>query len=104
MNRKLHELFWSPPSEGPPLRVSLLRHPSADRRKWDLAELPAMRKILTQVEPERIVRELCEVFEEEKEALLERGYKGVARCVLMEMLCRYGGMKQREIGELMGID
>jgi chromosomal replication initiation ATPase DnaA len=63
-----------------------------------------MKKILAQVEPERIVRGICEVFEVEKEALLKKGYKGVARSVLMEMLYRYGGMNQREIGELMGID
>jgi len=35
---------------------------------------------------------------------LRRGAKGGARGVLMEMLYRYGGMNQREIGELMGID
>jgi DNA-binding MarR family transcriptional regulator len=40
----------------------------------------------------------------EREELLRKGYKGVARGVLMEMLYRYGGMKQREIGGLMGID
>jgi hypothetical protein len=37
-------------------------------------------------------------------ALLKRGYRGVARSVLPEMLYRYGWMNQREIGELMGID
>ena len=36
--------------------------------------------------------------------MFKRGYKGVARSVLMEMLYRYGRMNQREIGELMGID
>ncbi len=35
---------------------------------------------------------------------MRKGYKGVARGVLMEMLYRYGGMNQREIGQLMGID
>jgi putative transposase len=67
-------------------------------------ELPAMKKILAQVQPEKILCGICEVFEVEKEALLKRGYKGVARSVLMEMLYRYGGMNQREIGELMDID
>lgn len=67
-------------------------------------ELPAVKKILAQVEPERIIRATCETFRAEKEELLGRGYKGVARGVLMEMLYRYGGMNQREIGELMAID
>ncbi len=67
-------------------------------------EVPAVRKILARVEPERIIRVICETFEVEREELLRKGYKGVSRGVLMEMLYRYGGMNQREIGELMGID
>jgi hypothetical protein len=67
-------------------------------------ELPAVRKILAQIEPERIIREICEAFEVERQELLKKGYKGVARGVLMELLYRYGRMNQREIGELMGID
>jgi len=67
-------------------------------------ELPAMKKILAQVEPERIVRGICDFFAVEKEALLKRGTKGVARIVLMEMLYRHGGMNQRQIGELLGLD
>jgi putative transposase len=67
-------------------------------------ELPAVRKILAQVEPKRIIRVTGEVFGVAKEELLRKGYKGVARGALMELLYRYGGMNQREIGELMGID
>jgi hypothetical protein len=67
-------------------------------------ELPAVRKILAQIEPERIIREICETFEVERQEVSKKGYKGVARGVLMELLYRYGGMNQREIGELMGID
>jgi hypothetical protein len=39
-----------------------------------------------------------------REDLLQRGYRGVGRGLLMKFLYRYGGMNQREIGELMGID
>lgn len=67
-------------------------------------ELPAVKKILAQVEPERIILVICEVFKVEREEVLRKGYKGVARGVLMEMLYRYGGMNQREIGEWMGVD
>lgn len=67
-------------------------------------ELPAVKKILAQVEPERIIRTICETFKVEREELLRKGYKGVSPGLLMEMLYRYGGMNQREIGELMGVD
>ena len=67
-------------------------------------EIPAMRKIAVQVEPERIIREICDRFEVDRHELLRKGYKGVGRGVLMELLYRYGRMNQREIGELMGID
>jgi len=63
-----------------------------------------VRKIVVQIEPQRIIREICEAFEVERQELLRKGYKGVGRGVLMELLYRYGGMNQREIGELMGID
>ena len=67
-------------------------------------EVPAVKKIVALVEPERIVRGVCEEFKAKREELLKKGYKGVARGVLMEMLYRYGGKNQREIGEMMGID
>ena len=67
-------------------------------------EIPAVRRILAQVETEKIIGVICEMLKVEKEDLLRRGYKGAERGILMEMLYRYGGMKQREIGELMGID
>ncbi len=56
-----------------------------------LRELPAVKKILAQVEPERIIRVICDTFQVEREELLRKGYKGVARGVLTEMLYRYGG-------------
>ncbi|HUL38611.1 MAG TPA: transposase [Thermodesulfobacteriota bacterium] len=67
-------------------------------------EVPAVKRILAQVEPEKIIGVISESFKVEKEELLRKGYKGVGRGVLMEMLYRYGGMKQNEIGELLGID
>ncbi len=79
------------------------------RRKYlgsgtSLREVPAVRKILARVEPERIMGVVCEMFRAKREELLTKGYKGTGRGVLMEMLYRHGGMNQREIGELMGID
>jgi REP element-mobilizing transposase RayT len=67
-------------------------------------ELPALKRILAQVESERIIKAVCETFGVEREELLKKRYRGVARGVLMELLYHYGGMNQREIGELMGID
>lgn len=74
------------------------------RSAVELRELPAVKKILAQVEPQRIIRLIGDVFGVKRGELLKKGYKGVARGVLMEMLYRHGGMNQREIGELMGID
>jgi len=70
----------------------------------ELRELPAVKKILAQVEPERIIRIVCERFKVGRGEILRKGHRGVGRGVLMEMLYRYGGMNQREIGELMGVD
>ena len=67
-------------------------------------EIPAVKRILAQVEPERIIGEMCKAFRVEREELLRKGYKGVGRGILMEMLYRNGGMNQREIGELLGVD
>ena len=67
-------------------------------------EIPAVKRILAQVKPERIIRETCKAFKVKRDELLRKGYKGVGRGVLMDMLYRHGGMKQREIGELMGVD
>jgi len=67
-------------------------------------EVPAVKKILAQVEPERIIRGVCEEFRVKRGELLRKGYKGVGRGILMDMLYRNGGMNQREIGELMGVD
>ncbi len=67
-------------------------------------EIPAVKRILAQVEPERIIRNICEEFKVKRDELLKKGYKGVARGILMEMLYRHGGMNQREIGESMCVD
>ena len=36
--------------------------------------------------------------------LKKKGGRGIGRGLLMEMLYRYGGLNQREIGEMMGVD
>jgi DNA-binding MarR family transcriptional regulator len=56
------------------------------------------------VEPEKILRIVCREFGVNREELLKRGNRGVGRGLLMEFLYRYGGMNQREIGALMGVD
>jgi hypothetical protein len=67
-------------------------------------EIPAVKRILAQVEPERIIREICGTFKVKRGELLRKGYKGVGRGILMDLLYRNGGLNQREIGELMGVD
>ena len=39
-----------------------------------------------------------------REALMQKGFRGFGRALLMELLYRHGGLKQREIGALLGID
>ena len=67
-------------------------------------ELPAVRGIMRRVEPERIIGVVCKEMGVRREEVMRRGYGGVARGLLMEFLYRYGGMNQREIGEVMGVD
>jgi hypothetical protein len=67
-------------------------------------EVPAVRRILGEVGPERIVGVVSKETELKKEELLRRGSKRFTRGLLMELLFRYGGLNHREIGELMGVD
>ena len=67
-------------------------------------ELPAAKKISGRVEPELIVATVCTVLKIGRDDLLKNGYRGYGRGLLMEMLYRYGGMKQPEIGAMLGID
>ncbi len=70
----------------------------------DTREIPATRPAAARQDPERIIRAVCDVTGSSREALLRKGFRGVARGLLMEMLYRQGGMKQREIGALLGVD
>jgi hypothetical protein len=67
-------------------------------------EVPAVRRILGEVGPERIVRVVSKETELKKEGLLRRGSKRFIRGLLMELFYRFGGLNHREIGELMGVD
>jgi putative transposase len=67
-------------------------------------EVPAVRRIIAQVEPGKVIKEVCARFKVNRDDVLKKGYKGTARGVLMEMLYRHAGMNQREIGGLMGVD
>jgi CBS domain-containing protein len=67
-------------------------------------ELPAAGKIKGRVEPERLVSAVCTVLRVGRDDLLKKGYRGYGRGLLMEMLYRYGGMNQPEIGAMLGID
>jgi DNA-binding MarR family transcriptional regulator len=67
-------------------------------------EVPAIKKIMRQVEPERIIKVITEELNIDRGRLVRKRFRGYGRGLLMEMLYRYGGMNQREIGDLMGID
>ena len=67
-------------------------------------EVPALRRIAAQVEPERIIEVVCRVMGVRRGEVLKKGRKTKVRGVLMKMLYEYGGLNQREIGALMGVD
>jgi REP element-mobilizing transposase RayT len=73
-------------------------------KSMEKREVPALRKIEQQINPGRILDAVAVVSGAEKPAFLARGYQGIARGLAMELLYRHGGLSQREIGELMGID
>ena len=74
-----------------------------ERRPRD-REIPAVRRIVARVEPERIIEVVCKVMNVGREEVLRKGRKGDHRGVLMKVLYEYGGLNQREIGNLMGLD
>ena len=67
-------------------------------------EQPAVRQMMKTVQTDKILKAIADSLNQHTEEFLQKGYKGIARSLAMEMLYRYGGMNQREIGELMGID
>jgi putative transposase len=67
-------------------------------------ELPTAEKLRGHVEPERIVEAVCAELKIGRADLVKKGYRGAGRGLLMEMLYRYSGMKQPQIGAMLGID
>ena len=51
-----------------------------------------------------IVSAVCTELNAGREDLMKKGYRGSGRGILMELLYRYGRMKQPEIGTMLGID
>lgn len=70
----------------------------------NVRELPAAEKIKSRVDPELIVATVCTVLNIGRDHLMKKGYRGTGRGLLMELLYRYSGMKQPEIGSMLGID
>ncbi len=63
-----------------------------------------MRKIVMKVELERVIRTVCVMTGVRREDLFKSRRRGSERALLMEILYRHGGMNQREIGKLLGLD
>jgi putative transposase len=59
---------------------------------------------LGQAEPEKIIRLVSKEMGLGRQELLGRRAKGFGRDLLMELLYRHGGLNNREIDELLGID
>ena len=67
-------------------------------------ELPADGKIMGRVEPELIIATVCAVLRVRRDDLPKKGYRRYGRWLLLELLYRFGEMKQPEIGVMLGID
>jgi len=67
-------------------------------------EIPAARSLAVRLDPERIIEAVCAETGVTRAALMQKGFRGFGRGLLMEMLYRYGGLNQREIGAMLGID
>jgi len=67
-------------------------------------EQPEARKVVSLIEPERVLHAVMRRFRTTREDIVRNRYRGPARSFAMELLYRHAGMNQREIGELMGVD
>ncbi len=67
-------------------------------------EVPGVQGIIGQVVPAKILGVVWKETGGKGEDLKKKGERGIGRGLLMEMLYRYGGLNQREIGEMMGVD
>jgi putative transposase len=66
--------------------------------------MPAAQQLRGRIEPDLIVSAVCTELNVGREDLMKKGYRGSGRGILMELLYRYGRMKQPEIGTMLGID
>ena len=69
----------------------------------DTRELPAA-KAMRRVPVERILEVVCRLVGVDREELFRRRARTAGRGLLIEALSRYGGLNQREIGVLLGMD
>jgi predicted XRE-type DNA-binding protein len=74
------------------------------RRVRESREVPGFKGIISRTLPAKILGVVCEEMGVNGEELQKKGERGIGRGLLMEMLYRYGGLNQREIGEMMGVD
>ena len=67
-------------------------------------EQPAVRRMISKTAPDVIMKAIADTFRVTPEDIIQKNYKGPARRIAMELLYRYAGMNQREIGDMMGVD
>ena len=74
------------------------------RKGMRYREIPGVRGIIGQIAPAKILGIVSKETGDSGEELKKKGGRGVGRGLLMEMLYRYGGLNQRQIGEMRGVD
>jgi REP element-mobilizing transposase RayT len=74
------------------------------KRIRESREVPGFKGIISRTAPAKILGVVCKEMGVNGEELQKKGERRIGRGLLMEMLYRYGGLNQREIGEMMGVD
>jgi len=67
-------------------------------------EIPAVKRIEKHINPGRIIDAVVLATGTPQSEFCARDYRGVARGLAMELLYRHGGLTQKEIGDLTGVD
>jgi hypothetical protein len=84
--------------------ASFIRNTLKNLKGVNSREQPAMRRMINKTAPDMIIKIIAERFRVLPQEIIHKNYKGPARSVAMELLYRYAGMNQREIGAMMGVD
>jgi hypothetical protein len=65
-------------------------------------EHPGLRRLRKRYTPDEVIQIISKVTGKKRNVLIAKNNRGIERAILIEMLYRYGRLRQSEIGEIMG--